>query len=265
MLTDNLPYINIKKIHLAHEFVLDKNNKCHYPNGRNYYGIVYCIDGEAKFVFSADNSCTVKAGNIIILSKNASYSIITKKKFKHYTVNFDIHSKYSNLKFINDNFYLFTTENQQWYSNAFKKLISCWSARKICFEMYSIAYLYELFSFLFSETLEKQFSTSSYLRLNPAKEYIEQNYTRNISLNVLANLVNMSVSSFRREWLKLYGESPLEYRDKIRLSYAERYLVSGYYSISEIAEKCGFSDANYFIRFFKKHKGLPPGKYEKLL
>ena len=263
MAVANLPNINIKRIHLAHKFILNKKNKCTYPNGRHFYGIVYCIEGEAKFAFTDNNSCTIHPGEILILSKSASYSIITKDDFKHYTINFDIHSKYSNMDFLENNYYLFAPENPHWYANAFKRLVLCWSARKTSYEMLSIAYLYELFSFLFSEILEKQFSTSSYLRLNPAKEFIEQNYMRPISLDTLANLSNMSVSNFRREWLKLYDESPLEYRDKIRLSNAENYLLSGYYSITEIAEKCGFSDANYFIRFFKKHKGLPPGKYEK--
>ena len=122
-----------------------------------------------------------------------------------------------------------------------------------------------MFSFLFAEILEKEYSTTSYLRLNPTKEYIEQYYYRNITLDLLANKSNMSVSNFRREWFKLYGESALQYRDKIRLSYAEKYLLSGYYTVTEIAEKCGFDNVNYFIRFFKKHMGISPGKFKKLL
>ena len=82
---------------------------------------------------------------------------------------------------------------------------------------------------------------------------------------MLANLVNMSVTNFRREWLKLYGESALQYRDRIRLSYAKEYLMSGYYTVTEVAEKCGFNDVNYFIRFFKKNTGISPGKFEKIL
>ena len=128
--------------------------------------------------------------------------------------------------------------------------------------MQAVACLYELFSSLSSEILEKEYSTSSFLRLNPAKEYIEQNYKSSFSLDVLANLVNMSTTNFRREWLKLYGESAFRYRDRIRLSYAKEYLMSGYYTITEIAEKCGFNDVNYFIRFFKDKTGMSPGKYK---
>lgn len=259
------PHINIKKIHLAHDVVLDKNNKFTYPNGRKSYGIIYCIDGEAEYKFSSKKLCTIHTGEIIILSPEAAYSIFTKNSFTHYTINFEIHSKFSNINFLEDDYYLFHPEDPQLYSNLFNKLVTRWVSRKTCFEMSSIASLYELFSFLFAEILEKEYSTTSYLRLNSAKEYIEQHYNRNITLDILANKANMSVSNFRREWLKLYGESALQYRDKIRLSYAEKYLMCGYYTVTEIAEKCGFENVNYFIRFFKKNMGISPGKFKKLL
>ena len=55
----------------------------------------------------------------------------------------------------------------------------------------------------------------------------------------------------------------MQYRDSIRLYYAKEYLNSGYYTVSEIAEKCGFDDVSYFVRFFKKRTGTPPGAYKK--
>ena len=45
--------------------------------------------------------------------------------------------------------------------------------------------------------------------------------------------------------------------------YAKEYLNSGYYTVTEIAEKCGFDDVSYFVRFFKKQTGLTPGAYKK--
>ena len=55
----------------------------------------------------------------------------------------------------------------------------------------------------------------------------------------------------------------MQYRDSTRLYYAKEYLNSGYYTVSEIAEKCGFDDVSYFVRFFKQKTGLPPGEYKK--
>ena len=44
---------------------------------------------------------------------------------------------------------------------------------------------------------------------------------------------------------------------------AKDYLAQGGYSITEIAEKCGFLSVNYFSRFFKKHTGVSPKQYAK--
>lgn len=265
MLNSQLPYIDIKKIKLAHEFTLNKENRCSYPNGRNYYGIIYCVEGEAEYKFSSKKTCTLRDGDIILLSPKAAYSITTKNYFKHYTINFETHEKSTNIDFLKDNFYLLHTENPQWYSHTFKKLLARWTSGKINSQLTATASLYEIFAIFISEIFEKEYSSDSYLRLEPAKTYLEQHYDSEITLDILANCVNMSVTHFRREWLKLYGESALEYRNKIRISYAEKYLMSGYYSISEISRKCGFNDVNYFIRFFKKYMGISPGKYQKTL
>ena len=55
----------------------------------------------------------------------------------------------------------------------------------------------------------------------------------------------------------------MQYRDSIRLYYAKEYPNSGYYTVSEIAEKCGFDDVSYFVRFFKKKAGFTPGEFKK--
>ena len=257
-------YIDIKKIKLAHEFVLNKKNKCVYPDGREYYGIVYCIAGSAGYKFSSGESCELNAGDIILLPPTAAYSIVTKKEFVHYTINFEIHKEFSDVDFLKDTYYLLHSENQQMYHHLFKNTVSQWAGKKSCFEMRATACLYELLSILSAEILQKEKSATSYLRLNPAKEYIEQNYNLKMSLDMLANLVNMSVTNFRREWIKTYGETAFQYREKVCLSYAKDYLASGFYTVGEVASKCGFDDVNYFIRFFKKHTGISPGKFKKV-
>jgi len=119
-----------------------------------------------------------------------------------------------------------------------------------------------VFSLFYFDCLNRQ-DGPSYRRLLCAKEYLEQHFDRSVTLDYLAFLSDMSVTNFRREWKKSYAESPLQYRDSIRLHYAKEYLSSGYYSVREIAGKCGFEDVSYFVRFFKKKAGVTPGEYKK--
>jgi AraC-like DNA-binding protein len=71
----------------------------------------------------------------------------------------------------------------------------------------------------------------------------------------------MSQTSFRRLFGQVLGMSPGQYRDKQRLWHAKDYLLGNICSIDEIARRCGFRDANYFSRFFKKHTGISPTGY----
>lgn len=261
----NSLYADIDKIHIAHEFTLNRKNKCEYPNGRKHYGIIYCIDGEAEYRFSSKGHLTVKKGDVLLISPEAAYSIAVKDEFKHYTVNFDTHNDFLFSDTLDNRFYLLHPQNTELYYHHFKNIVARRKSRSITAEMQATAHLYELLAQAISEIQEKEHGTGSHLRLQPAKEYIEHNFKNNISLNVLANLTDMSLSGFRREWLKQYGETAMQYRDKIRLRYAKEQLSSGYYTVTEVALKCGFEDVNYFIRFFKKNTGISPGKYKDML
>ena len=84
-----------------------------------------------------------------------------------------------------------------------------------------------------------------------------------ITLEQLAKRCDMSITNFRREWQKIYNMTPIQYRDEIKISYAKEYLISGLYSVSETATKCGFENTGYFIKFFKNHAGITPNKFKK--
>ena len=90
MLKDRF-FLDIQRIRLAHEFVLNRVQKCEYPLGREHYGLVYVLSGRAEYRFSTGKRITVADGNVLFLSPGAAYLIVTEKEFKHYSVNFDIH------------------------------------------------------------------------------------------------------------------------------------------------------------------------------
>ncbi len=264
MLFNNDLFLDVKKIYIVHEFILDRVHRCEYPNGRRQFGIVYALSGKAEYRFFTGERITITEGDVLFLSPHAAYSIITEKEFKHYTVNFDIHKHSSQLHFLDKPYCLLTEVNTEQIKRSFSKLNTLWITKKTGYEMRSMSYLYELLSLFCFELTNNQHSEGQ-KRLRSAKEYIEQHFTHPICLEELAALSNMSITNFRREWKKQYAQSPLQYRDSIRLYYAKEYLNSGYYTVSEIAEKCGFDDTNYFVRFFKKNVGITPGAFKKSL
>ena len=60
------------------------------------------------------------------------------------------------------------------------------------------------------------------------------------------------------------GFSFREYLSIVRLREAKKLLADEKYSISEIAQKCGFENGNYFSKVFRSKSGISPGKFREL-
>lgn len=252
-------YMDIEKILLAHEFVLGEKNKCDYSFGRGSYGLIYIVDGEAEYRFATGERITVKNGDSLLISADSAYKIITRKDLRHYTINFSIHEDNSLTSILKNSCGFIRIQNSERLDLIFKGLIAAWNAKKMNYEMQGVSILYGLLADFCTEYINQ--NDQSIGRILISKEYIDQHFDRHITLGELANLSDMSVTNFCREWSKHFECSPLRYRDSIRLHYAKEYLKTRYYSISEVASKCGFEDVNYFSRFFKKHTGISPGKF----
>ena len=252
-------FVDVNKILLAHENILDPKQKFDYLSGRGSYGLVFVLDGEAEFRFSSGGRITVTKGDSLLISADSAYKIIVKKSFWHYTINFSIHKKTSSVKVLDNSVGAIKNEGTERFEFIFKRLVSAWNGRKTSYEMQCICILYELLADFYAEYIIKNDKSTE--RILISKEYIEQHFAEHISLDILAKLSNMSITNFSREWAKHFDEPPLKYRDSIRLRYAKEYLKTKYYTLSEVAEKCGFDDVNYFVRFFKKHAGTTPGKF----
>jgi len=87
---------------------------------------------------------------------------------------------------------------------------------------------------------------------------LENNYMSNISIGDLAKKCAVSETTFRRNFTKLKGMSPVSYRNDLRLKHAYNFLMSGLYSVSEVMEMVGFNELPYFSRSFKKKFGITP-------
>jgi len=97
---------------------------------------------------------------------------------------------------------------------------------------------------------------------SPAKytfrQIIEANLFSQINIEELAQKNNLSVSSFKREFKKLYNDSPANYIKNKRLEKAAELLSVSDERITDIAFDCGFNDlANFTKRFHDKYNVTP--------
>lgn len=97
--------------------------------------------------------------------------------------------------------------------------------------------------------------------IEKAKEFIENNFHRNIDLDLIAKEISLSPTYFHKKFKECYNLTPREFLLKIRLKNAKRLLLTSDLSFFEISENCGFSSQAYFNFQFKKETGLTPSEY----
>ena len=82
-----------------------------------------------------------------------------------------------------------------------------------------------------------------------------------LSVDLLADKMNMGRASFYNKFTKLTATSPNSYLAKFRLNKAKELMKQETFSISEVSIMTGFRNATYFSTFFKKEMGIPPSEY----
>ena len=93
------------------------------------------------------------------------------------------------------------------------------------------------------------------------QQYMETHYAQKITVNDLAELGNLSVSSFNRVFKKEMHITPMEYLMEIRLMQSKKMLKRKEIPITEIAVRCGFGSSAHYAAAFRKHYGLTPTEY----
>jgi AraC-like DNA-binding protein len=97
--------------------------------------------------------------------------------------------------------------------------------------------------------------------LDAAITFIENNYTRQISISELASMSNSSERHFARVFRQTYKVTPGNYILELRMQRARVLLKNTALGISEISSDCGFNDSNYFTRQFHQLFGVTPREY----
>lgn len=107
------------------------------------------------------------------------------------------------------------------------------------------------------ETNEPQHRTL----VSEVETYIQNNYTKQLSLQSIADRFYVNSVHLGRIFKQESGEYFSDYINRLRMDHAKLLLTSTVTKINDIAESSGFLDPNYFFRKFKKLEGMSPTEY----
>jgi len=97
--------------------------------------------------------------------------------------------------------------------------------------------------------------------IEKAKEYISENYCRDMTQAEVAEFVHLNMSYFSRLFKQETGENFVDYFCNYRLNKAMELLKEGIYKSNEVSHRVGFNNEKYFYKIFKKKTGFTPGEF----
>ena len=164
------------------------------------------------------------------------------------------------------------TGKEEWSREALKKLNqvdTLFEEKPYCYELRIKGLLCEAFSLIFSAcqsevTKAVPASQRELERLEQILNYLHEHSESVVSLKELADQVHLSREVCCRFFRKMTGKTVTRYLEEYRVNQSFSLVQSGQYSMTQIADMVGFSNASRFAGAFRKQFGCNPGEYNSL-
>lgn len=226
-------------------------------HSHNAWELVYCTGGAGTFHFEGGSTIDYRAGQVVAIPPHERHANYSREGFTN------LHIRMEEPTFPYRSAFRVEDDGQEHLKNAFtearyylladiqkRELVMAALGDLIC--SYMIVYrsnnefskpVEQIRSLIINHYADSQFALDEAIRAMP----FHYDYLRKL---------------FKKEM----GVTPLEYMTGLRMRKAESMLTtmwSSDYSVSEIGQLCGYDDALYFSRVFKKHFGFSPSAFAK--
>ena len=215
--------------------------------------IIFKHEGESFYTFN-DKHLQSDINHIMILPKGSSYFWECTKTGVFSFIEFECEQTYPEPISL-------PIKHGEKILKRFNNLEYKWNLKGELYGIESIRDTYSIILDVLSESLEKYTPNDKRKKIQPAIEYISQNFNERITNDILASKVGMSTVYFRKTFTEVMGVSPIFYAKQLRIEKAKELLKSDYGTLSDIALSLGYSNLYDFSRDFKVHTGKAPSKY----
>jgi len=241
----------------------------HISQRQNLSSFLFMVitDGEGTLTYKGVTR-TIKAGDCVWIDCRESYSheSSTHNPWTLMWVHFygrtapDFYKYYLEQEFQ----YIFTPRNISVFTDCLTFLYQIQENREAFMELNANKCLTDIITFCFIENSPASWKDNSiHDKLRQIRNYIEMHSGEKIDLDILSSQFFISKFHLSREFHKAFGITVSSEITNKRISHAKSMLRFTNSSVEEIGNACGFGDAGYFIKVFKKMENLTPLEYRK--
>lgn len=243
---------------------------------------LYIIDGRANIRINSETFEAAPHDLLIFNSNDLHYAEGISKNVSYYCV--IVEPSVLHNSFIED--YQTSTALQRYSSsyillnrhikkdafinNVMEQMMKEQQKKEPGYELFVKSIIHQLIGYLIRNHESKSLSSQKYNmrlrnlhRLNKVIEYIDENYSEQHSVEEMAHLANLSPYYFCRLFKSATGKSLVQYINDLRIEKAHYLLLNTDMNITEIALQTGFTNVNYFSRYYKNSKNISPSTMRK--
>lgn len=219
-----------------------------------------CIDGEGEFNFD-NRRVTLTPGKLLYLPKgidNDIYTITVKSRLTNYNIYFDTACAMPRRSVL-------VSPKANNFPSLYEKVYRIWAGKKQGYYYEAMAEAYKIFRLVYSTQLNYSPSKST-AHLAAADNYISEHYCdAKFDYAALKSACGLSYSYFKKLFIEKYGMPPVKYITSLKVKRACELLLTNMFTVSEVAEMCGFESVYYFSNVFKSNLGVSPRNYSALV
>lgn len=248
--------LHLTRIFTVLRFQTDKSDWI--GRARPFHCFAYQIQGSSYHTFNNIQQ-KIEPGTILFIPKDVSFSVKTDGK---QTESIVVHFSIDNTDAFNSMVY--QPRNAKNMQVLFEELEFHYLQKQPGSYARCCMLFYEIFAQLSEQHYMNTSSATLRKALAPAIILMQSRISDPLlRVDTLAKTVGFSRQHFRKLFCQAYNNPPNQYLRSIRVEYAKSMLRSPYYSISQIAERSGFTSIFYFSRVFKQATGMSPTKYRQ--
>ena len=238
------------------------------PTGISQVILIYCTDGKGWIQFQKEK-IIIQAGEVFVIPTETphSYGADAENPWTIYWLHFVGSLCNDTVKVIMGDtkkgiWIGFSEERNTIFKQIANTFLKGYSSTNLLFA--NLLLPYYLATFIIPEQF--QAATLFPTVVNPIDKailFMQQNLTKPITLDNIAQSAHLSVSFFSRKFKQETGYAPIEYFNHLRIQKACQLLHFSQLRINEVASEIGIDDPFYFSRLFKQQMGMSPVAYRK--